>query len=102
MDGNVIDVLDKLVVWRRCWKVGQIVIEERWRQNSALYHSCFHLSAFRFLLPNMNFGSSVLRIVVEPATVCCRYVGAVDTIEQLFMVHIVECSCQIERDEYCR
>ena len=49
----------------------------------------------------MNFGSSVLHIVVEPATVCSRYVGAVDTIEQLLMVHIVECSCQIERDEYC-
>ena len=26
-DGNVIDVLDQLDVRRRCWKVGQIVIE---------------------------------------------------------------------------
>ena len=49
----------------------------------------------------MNFGSSVLHIVVESATDCCRYVDVVDTIEQLLMVHIVECSCQIERDEYC-
>ena len=39
-------------------------------------------------------------VVVGPATDCCRYVGAVDTIEQLLMTHIVECSCQIERDEY--
>ena len=93
-------VLDQLDVRRRCWKVGQIVIEERWRQNS-LYHSCFHRSAFLFLLPKMNFGSSVLHIVVEPTTDCFRYVGVVDTIEQLLMVHIVECSCQMERDEYC-
>ena len=49
----------------------------------------------------MNFGSSVLNIVVEPATVCCRYIGVVDTIEQLLMVHIHEFSGQIERDEYC-
>ena len=49
----------------------------------------------------MNFGSSVLHIVVEPATDCCRYVGVEDTIEPLLMVHIVECSCQIERDEHC-
>ena len=49
----------------------------------------------------MNFGSSVLHAVVEPATDCCRYVGVVDTIEQLLIVHIVECSCQTERDEYC-
>ena len=41
----------------------QIIIEERWRQNS-LYHSCFHLSAFRFFLLKMNFCSSVLHIVV--------------------------------------
>ena len=32
-----------------------------------LYHYCFHLSAFRFFLPKMNFGSSILHIVVEPA-----------------------------------
>ena len=49
----------------------------------------------------MNFGSSVLHIVVEPATDCCRYVGIEDTIEQLLMVHIVECRYQIERDEHC-
>ena len=78
-----------------------IVIEERWRENSALCHSCFHLSAFGFFLPKMNLGSSVLHIVVEPATDCCRYVGVEDTIEQLLMVHIVECSRQIERDEHC-
>ena len=47
----------------------------------------------------MNLGSSVLHIYVEPATDCYRYVGVVDTIEQLLMVHIVECSYQIERDE---
>ena len=52
-------------------------IKERWRQNSALYHSCFHLSTFRFLLPIVNFGSSVLHIAVEPETDCCRYVGVV-------------------------
>ena len=46
VDGDVIDVLDQLDVRRRCWKVGQIVIEVRWRQNSALYHTCFHISAF--------------------------------------------------------
>ena len=97
MDGNVISVLDQLDVRRRCWKVGHIVIEERWRQNS-LYHSCFHLSAFRFFLLKLNFGSSVLHVVVEPAMDCYRYVGVVDTIEQLLMVHIVECSCQVERD----
>ena len=49
----------------------------------------------------MDFGSSVLHIVVEPATDCCRYVGGEDTIEQLLVVHIVECSCQIERAEHC-
>ena len=48
----------------------------------------------------MNFGSSVLHIVVEPATDCCWYVCVVDTFEQLLMVHIVECGCQIERDKY--
>ena len=48
-DGNVIGVLDQLDVRRWCWKVGQIVIEERWIQNSTLYNSCFHLSAIRFL-----------------------------------------------------
>ena len=57
--------------------------------------------ALRFLLPKMNFGSSVLHIVVEPATDFCRYVGVADTIVQLLVVHIVECSCQIEPDEYC-
>ena len=46
----------------------------------------------------MNLGSSVLHMVVEPATGCCRYVGVVDTIEQLLMIHIVECSFQIDRD----
>ena len=79
-------------------KVGQTVIEERWRQNSSLCHSCSYLSALRFFLPKMNLGSSVLHIVVERET-NCRYVGVVDTMEQLLMVHIVECSCQIERDE---
>ena len=49
----------------------------------------------------MNFGSSVLYIVAEPSTDCCRYAGVVDTIGQLLMVHNVEWSCQIERDEYC-
>ena len=49
----------------------------------------------------MSFVSSVQQIVVDPATDCCRYVGVDDTIEQLLMVHIVEGSCQIERDEYC-
>ena len=49
----------------------------------------------------MNFGSSALHIVVEPATDSCRYIGVEDTIEQLSMVHIVECSCQIEREEHC-
>ena len=100
--GNVIGVLDQLDVGRRCWNVGQIVIEEHWSQNSSLYHFCFHLSAFRFLLPKMNIGSSVLHIFVEPATDCCRYVDVEDTIEQfLMMVPIVECSCQIKRDEHC-
>ena len=49
----------------------------------------------------MNFVSSVLHMVVEPATDCCRYVGVEDTIEQLLMVHIVEISCHINRDEHC-
>ena len=49
----------------------------------------------------MNSGSSVLQIGVEPAMDCCRYVGVVETMEQLLMVHIVECSCQNEREEYC-
>ena len=48
----------------------------------------------------MNFGSSVLHIVVQPVTDCCRKVSSEDTIEQLLMVHIVECSCQIEREEH--
>ena len=59
-----------------------MVVEEGWRQNSALYHSCFHLYAFRFLFLNMNFCSSVLHIVVEPAMDYCRHVGVVDTIER--------------------
>ena len=29
VDGNVIGVLDQFDVWSRCWKVGQIVIDER-------------------------------------------------------------------------
>ena len=49
----------------------------------------------------MNFGSSVRHIVAQSATDCCGYVGVEDTIEQLLMVHIVECSCQIERDKHC-
>ena len=48
----------------------------------------------------MNFGSLVQHIVEELATDCFRYVGVVDTIEQMLMVHIGECTCQIERDEY--
>ena len=68
---------DSDLIWRRCWKVGQIVIEERWRQSSFLHHSCFHLSALRFSLTKMNFGSSVLHIVVEPAKDCCRYLNLV-------------------------
>ena len=109
-------VNETFLVSEACWKIGQIVIEESWRQNSSLYHSCFNLSALRFLLPKMIFDTSVLHIVEEPATDCCLYVGVVDTIEQLLMVHIVECSCQneqslmvhiverscqMERDEYC-
>ena len=78
-----------------------VAIDEHWRQNSSLYHSCFHLYDIRFLLPKMNYGSSALRIVVEPATDSCRYVGVVDTIEQLLMVHFVECNRQIERVEHC-
>ena len=74
VDGNVIGILDQLDVRRRCWKVGQIVIDERWRQNSTLCHSCIHLSVFIFFLPKMNLGSSVLHIVVEPATDCCMLV----------------------------
>ena len=81
-------------------EIGQIIIEERWRQNS-LYHSCFHLSAFRFLFPKMNIGSSVLHKIVVPATDCRKYVGVEVTIEQFMMVHIVERSCQIERDNHC-
>ena len=57
-----------------------------------LLHCCYK---------KMNIGSSVLHIVVEPATVCCRNVGVVDTIQQLLMIHIVERSCQIERNECC-
>ena len=67
VDGDVIGVLDQLDVRRRCWKVCQIVIEERWGQNSTLYHSCIHLSAFGLMLPKMNVGSSAMNIVVEPA-----------------------------------
>ena len=91
VDGNGIGVLDQLDVRRRCCKVGQIVIDGRWRQNSALCHSCFHLSTFRFLLPKMIFDSSVQHIVVEPATDCCRHVVVEDTIEQLLMVYVVDC-----------
>ena len=83
VDGNVIDVLNQPDGRRRCLKVGQIVIEERWRQNASLYHSCFHLSAFRFSLPKINFGSSVLHIVVEPATDCCRLDGVEDTMRRM-------------------
>ena len=49
----------------------------------------------------MKFGSSYLHIVVEPATGSCQYIGVEDTIEQLLMVQIVECSCQIDRDVHC-
>ena len=49
----------------------------------------------------MNIGSSVPHIVVEPATDCCWNVGVEDTIEQLLMAHIAECSYQIELDEHC-
>ena len=35
------------------------------------------------------------------ATDCYLCVDVVDTIEQLLMVRIVECRCQIVRDEYC-
>ena len=41
-----------------------------------------------------------LHIVVASAMDCSRYVGVGDTIEQLLMVLIVECSCHIERDVY--
>ena len=81
--GNVIGLLDQLDFRSRCWKVGLIVIEERWKQNSSLYLSCFHLSTLGFLLPKINFGSSVLHIVEEPATNCCRYVGAVVVVVEL-------------------
>ena len=100
VDGDFIGEHRQLDVRRRCWKVGQIIVEERWRLNSSLYHSCFHLSAYTFFMLKMNFGSSDMHIVVVPATDCCRYVGVVNTIEQLLMVHNVECSCQIERDEH--
>ena len=96
----MIGVLDQLDVRRRCWKVGQIVIKERSGQNSAMYNSCFHLYALRFMLPKMNFGLSVLQKDVEPATDYYRYAGVVDTIKQLLMVNIVECNCQIEHGEY--
>ena len=69
--------------------------------DSTLYYSCFHIYALRFLLPKMNLGSAVLHIVVEPVTDCCWYVGVEDTIEQSLMDHVVESSCQIERDELC-
>ena len=69
--------------------------------NTAICHSCFHISALRFLLLKMNFGLSVLHIVVEPTKSFCRYVGLEDTIEQSLIVHIVERIRQIERDEYC-
>ena len=49
----------------------------------------------------MNIGTSVWHVVVEPTTDCCRHVGVADTIEQLLMAHIVECNCQIERNEHC-
>ena len=32
---------------------------------------------------------------------CCRHVGVVDKIEQLLIVHIAECSSQIEHEKYC-
>ena len=70
VDDDVIGVPDQLDIRRQCWKVGQIVIEERWRQNSSLYHYCFIL--FRLFLPKMNFGSSILHIVVDPSADCCR------------------------------
>ena len=101
VDGNVFGVLNQLDVRRRCRRVVQIVIEERWRQISSLYHSCLHLSLFRSLLDKINFGSSDLHIVVETASDCCRYVGVVDTVAQMLTFHIVECSCQIEREECC-
>ena len=92
VDGNVIGVLDQLDVRQQCLKVGQIVIEDRCKHNFAFYHVCFHPSVFRSMLPYMTFGSYVLHIVVVSATNYCRDVGVVETIEQLFMVHIVECS----------
>ena len=66
-----------------CWKLGQIVIEERWRQKSTMNNSCFNLSALGFMLSKMNFDLPVLHIAVEPATDCCLQVGVVDTIEEL-------------------
>ena len=49
----------------------------------------------------MKFDTSVLYIVLVPATDYCRHDGVEDIIEQYMMVHIVECSCRIERDEHC-
>ena len=49
----------------------------------------------------MKFGSSVLYIVLVPATDYCRYDDVEDIIEQYVMVHIVKCSCWIESDEHC-
>ena len=89
-------MLDQLDVRRPFIRVGQIVIVVGWRQKSTLYHFCFHLSAFSFMLPKMIFGTCV-----TSATDYFRYVCVIDTIEQLLMVHIFDCSCQIERDMFC-
>ena len=62
-------------------------------KSATLYHFSFHLSVFGFLSQKMNFGSSVMHIVVDPATDCCRYGGVEGTVEHLLMVHIVECGC---------
>ena len=75
-----------------------MVIEERWRQNSTLFHFCFSISALRFMLPKMNIGSSVLHIVVEPATGRPMYFGVVCTIEHFFY----DPYCQMQQSDLAR
>ena len=48
-----------------------------------------------YLSISAMFGGGVAKMA------CRRYAGVVGTIEQLLMVQIAECSCQIECDEYC-
>ena len=86
---NVIGVFDQLDVRRRCWNVGQ-------ESELLVIPLMFSPLCFWIHIAENEFGSSVLHIVLEPATGCRRYVGVEDTIQQLLIVHIVECSSQIE------